>query len=200
MTFHHFEANAKETARERQRITKRLAEIKSEQEAVIAQSTQIRLEGLEFEAKRLRGELMDVEKAESRLLHELKPSNREAELVERITRLTHDEVHRVTESGVRGVATKYIRADAVAVLQQEIAELEATSKALLAPFEGSHATPGDKTRHRVHEIEGEISALRGHEKAAILGQQIFAIRTERSELEAELNTLREERRNRALSV
>lgn len=194
----------KELLAEKHRLLKRLEKIPQEREAIIAASTEAKIAELNREELATLNRIQEISREEGRLYHATTPTAREIELEERIRDLANREQHAFDDARrIGGMTEKFIREDSVEFHRRRHDEAKAKLAKLQREFgenTSSVTTPGGRIRFEAKEYETIMDEWHKDEPTAKLGARIWRLREERRELTAELETLRDKRKQAAVAA
>lgn len=196
--------SGKEMLAEEQRLLKWLETVPQEREAIIADSTEAKLDALIKKEREALARIQEIRKEKGRLYHATTPTAREIELEERIRDLAIRERHAFDDARrIGGMTEKFIREDSVEFHRRRHDEAKAKLAKLQREFgenTSSVTTPGGRIRFEAKEYETIIDEWHKDEPTAKLGARIWRLREERKELTAELEGLREKRKQAAVAA
>lgn len=185
---------------EQERNRAEIARVEAEREAVIEQSTAMKLERIDQALKKLRWRDSELAREASSVRSSVAIPVEQDERWQKILSLRAEERSIFVEAGFDGVPKKFICENPLEVFSAKLKQEQDELDRLMRPFKGrDHVRPSGRILDRQKELDAMKARWPQIEKSCQRGQRIFQIRQEIKTLVAEREAEREKREQRALS-
>ncbi|MEX2310635.1 MAG: hypothetical protein WD738_23915 [Pirellulales bacterium] len=206
----HSDLNAREAAAARKKNASDLAHARELFVQLKAVHPDVLLNKLQSRERELMFQVVEIDKAENRLVAAAAPDSEVQRLTEAIKQSIHDEPNIIQQSlatlssttlAERVLPTKFIRADATAHFRVEIDAAEAELAKLNRRVPRTPTSwPAGGVLERMRELEAIIAGWPKQQKLCRLGERIHALREERRRMMEERDELTNKVRREVLAV